>query len=110
MSAVCFYIDYRGRNPVGDFLDKNKRIKIKATMIIKNINEFGLISAIPHLKKLSGLPLCEIRILGKESARILYVHKDGEKIVLLHAFKKKTNKTPMKEIKIAMGRLSELLS
>lgn len=105
---ISFYIDHRGRNPVGDFLDKNKRIKIKVTMIIKNINEFGLISAIPHLKKLTGLPLWEIRILGKDSARILYAHSDGEKIVLLHAFKKKTNKTPKKEIDIAMRRLNKL--
>lgn len=110
MMTVSFYIDHRGRNQVGDFLDKNKRIKIKVTMIIKNINEFGLISAIPHLKKLSGLPLWEIRILGKDSARILYAHNNKEKIVLLHVFKKKTNKTPIKEINIAMGRLNELLS
>jgi len=108
MLRVNFFIDRRGKNPVGDFLDKNKRIKIKATMIIKNINEFGLVSVIPHLKKLSGFPLWEIRILGRDSSRILYVHKSKETIVLLHAFKKKTGKTPSREINIAMRRLGEL--
>ena len=98
MLEVCFYIDHRGRNPVGDFLDKNKRIKIKATMIIKNINEFGLISAIPHLKKLSGLPLWEIRILGKESARILYVNKDGEKLCCYMRLKRRQIKRQRKKL------------
>lgn len=77
-------------------------------MIIKNIIEFGLVSAIPHIKKLSGSPLWEIRILGKDSARILYAHKMRDGIVLLHAFKKKTKKTPPKEIDIALQRLKQL--
>jgi len=105
VTAVSFFIDHRGKNPVGDFLDQNKKIKVKASMIIKNIIEFGLISAIPHTKKLSGLPLWEIRILGKDSTRILYAHQTIDGIVLLHAFKKKTQKTPPKEIDIALQRL-----
>ena len=108
MTSVKFFIDHRGKNPVGDFLDSDKKIKIKATIIIKNIIEFGLVSAAPHLKKLSGLPLWEIRILGKDSVRILYTNKIKDEIVLLHAFKKKTKKTPIKEINIAIGRLKQL--
>ena len=108
MSSVSFFIDHRNENPVGDFLDKNKSIKIKASIIFKNIIEFGLSSAIPRIKKLSGLPLWEIRILGKDSARIIYANKVSGQIILLHAFKKKTNKTPIKEINIALNRLKQL--
>lgn len=108
MSSVDFYLDHRHRSPVGDFLDKNKDIKVKALIIIKNIIEFGLSTAIPHIKKLTGIPLWEIRILGKSSARILYAHKIKDQIILLHAFKKKSNKTPAKEINIALNRLKEL--
>jgi phage-related protein len=108
MTSVKFFIDQRGRNPVGDFLDENKSIKVKAVMIIKNINEFGLVSVISHIKKLSGLPLWEIRILGKDSARIVYASKVKEEIVLIHAFKKKTNKTPLKEINVALRRWKQL--
>ncbi len=108
MTSVNFFLDHRGKNPVGDFLDQNKEIKIKATIIIKNIIEFGLVSALPHIKKLSGSPLWEIRILGKDSTRILYANKIKDEIVLLHAFKKKTNKTPLNEIKIALNRLKQL--
>ena len=107
MTVVNFYLDHRGNNPVGDFLDKNKDTKVKATIIIKNIIEYGLSSALPHIKKLTGLPLWEIRILGKSSARIFYVNKSRNQIILLHAFKKKTNKTPQKEINTALRRLDE---
>ena len=108
MTSIKFFLDHRGKNPVGDFLDENKNIKIKAMMIFHNITEFGLISVIPHIKKLSGLPLWEIRILGKDKARILYVSEIKDEIILLHAFKKKTQKTPMKEINIAIKRLKQL--
>lgn len=108
MTSVKFFLDHRGKNPVGDFLDKNKETKIKVSIIIKNIIEFGLVSVIPHIKKLSGYPLWEIRILGKDSARIIYANKTKDKIILLHAFKKKTNKTPLKEINIALNRFKKL--
>jgi phage-related protein len=108
MVTVSFFLDHRGINPVGDFLDENKGVKVKTLIIIKNIIEFGLASVMPHIKKLSGFPLWEIRILGKSSSRILYVQKIKDKIVLLHAFKKKTNKTPQKEINIALSRFKQL--
>lgn len=108
MTAVKFFLDHRGKNPVGDFLDKNKNIKTKAVIIINNIQEFGLISIIPHIKKLAGFPLWEIRIMGQDSARIIYVTKMKEEIVLLHAFKKKSKKTPPKEINIALTRMKLL--
>jgi phage-related protein len=106
MTVVHFFIDHRNKNPVGDFLDQNKQVKIKASIIINNIIEFGLVSAIPHIKKLSGFPLWEIRILGKSSTRIIYAHKVKDEIILLHAFKKKSQKTPIKEINTALKRLS----
>ena len=108
MTSVKLYLDRRDKNPVGDFLDKNKEIKIKTSMIIKNITEFGLVSVMSHVKKLSGYPLWEIRILGKESSRILYANKIKDEIVLLHVFRKKTKKTPVKEIEIAMTRYNQL--
>jgi len=62
-------------------------------------------AVIPHVKKLTGTPLWEIRILGENNARILFVTHIGKQIVLLHAFIKKSNKTPAKEIAIALKRL-----
>lgn len=105
--VVC-YTTERGDIPVRDFLDAAGPIlKAKALRILLHIEEYGLQVAIPHIKKLSGTPLWEIRILGADSARILFVAQVGKRILLLHAFYKKTQKTPVKEIATALSRLRE---
>ncbi|OGH24277.1 MAG: hypothetical protein A3B47_04230 [Candidatus Levybacteria bacterium RIFCSPLOWO2_01_FULL_39_24] len=105
-----YYISASGENPVRDFLDNYPKAKLKALRILSHIEEFGLSYAIPHVKKLAGTPFWEIRILGRDSIRILYVTKHEKQILLLHAFIKKTNKTPRKEINIGLSRLSEISS
>ncbi|OGE29983.1 hypothetical protein A3C59_02600 [Candidatus Daviesbacteria bacterium RIFCSPHIGHO2_02_FULL_36_13] len=104
---IIYFISSSGDNPVGKFLDTYIPIKVKAFRIFNHIKEYGLTAAIPHIKKLSGSSLWEIRILGGNNARILYVTLQENKILLLHAFIKKTNKTPSKEIRIALIRLRE---
>jgi len=107
MTTIKYFIDQNNDNPVRDFLNKNNNIKNKAFNIFNNIQKYGLISVIPHLKRMTGLPFWEIRILGKDKARIIYVSKIKDEILLLHAFKKKTKKTPSKEIKIALRRYKQ---
>ena len=107
---VVYYITSSGNNPVKQFLDSNLKAKVKAFKIFSNIEEYGLLSVIPHIKKLTGTPLWEIRILGRDSVRILYVTRQEKQVLLLHAFIKKTNKTPPREINIALIRLKEVLT
>lgn len=107
--SVIFYISPSGSNPVQNFLDRYPEIDAKATRILFNIKEYGLSSIIPHIKKLTGTPLWEIRILGQDSARILYVTRKAKQILVLNAFIKKTNKTPSKEIELALDRLKEVI-
>lgn len=90
-------------------MDANLKAKVKALRIFSNIEEYGLTFVIPHIKKLTGTPLWEIRILGEDSVRILYVTQKEKQILLLHAFIKKTNKTPTKELNIALIRLKDSL-
>lgn len=105
---VIYYISQSGDNPVKDFLDSTSlAVKAKALRILLNISNYGLSIAIPHIKKLIGTPLWEIRILGQDNLRILYITKVGRKMLLLNAFYKKKQKTPRKEIEIALARLKE---
>lgn len=60
---VIYYISPSGDNPVKDFLDAHPSAKLKAFRIFSHIVEYGLTSAIPHIKKLAGTPLWEIRII-----------------------------------------------
>lgn len=55
--------------------------------------------------------LFELRVQGKEGiARVFYCTLTGKRIVILHGFVKKTQKTPQKELKIAQRRLKEIKS
>ncbi len=106
--SVIYYVSKSGVIPVRDFLDAaNPPLKTKALRILLNISEFGLQSVIPHIKKLSATPFWEIRILGADSTRILFVTEINKQIILLHAFYKKTQKTPQREISIAYKRLKD---
>ena len=103
---VTYYISPSGKIPVKDFLDAaGPKLKAKALRILMTVEEYGLQAITSHVKKLAGTPLWEIRILGGNNARILFITQLAKQILLLHAFVKKTNKTPAKEIAIALKRL-----
>lgn len=107
-TIIYYYLTPNGDNVVRKFilsLQKNQQAKVRR--ILQLINEYGLTSANPHLKKLLGTPLWEIRILGKDNLRIFYVVPNSSSILLLHGFNKKTQKTSFREIKTALNRYSE---
>ncbi len=61
-----------------------------------------------NLTKQLDKGLYELRLKGKEGiARVLYCTVINRKIVMLHSFVKKTQKTPKKELNIAKKRLKE---
>jgi len=62
----------------------------------------------PHVRHVRG-PLWEIRLKGKAGiARALYVTAKEQRVVILRAFVKKTEKTPTNEIDLALRRAKEL--
>lgn len=48
-----------------------------------------------------GIGVIEIRIHNPHEHRVIYVAKYAEVVYVLHAFEKKTQKTPEKDLKIA---------
>lgn len=106
--SIVYYVSSSGTIPVRDFLDAaGPLLKAKAFRIFQNVKEYGLQAIIPHIKKFRGTPLWEVRILGGDSARILFVTQVEQTIVLLHAFYKKSQKTPQKEIATALTRFND---
>ena len=62
----------------------------------------------PHTSAF-GDGLFELRLKGAEGiARVCYCTLVGRRIVMLHAFIKKTQKTPIKELEIARTRMKEV--
>ena len=53
--------------------------------------------------------ILEIRAKGKEGiGRSIFCYQKGRKIVILHSFVKKSQKTPKKDLEIALQRKKEL--
>lgn len=70
--------------------------------------EFGSNLGMPHTRAMSD-GLFELRIKSKEGvARVFYCTLIGQKIVMLHGFIKKSEKTPPKELRLARERLAEV--
>lgn len=62
----------------------------------------------PHTKAM-GDGLFELRLKGAEGiARVFYCTLIGKRIVMLHSFVKKTDRTPKRELEVAHNRLKEI--
>jgi phage-related protein len=62
----------------------------------------------PHVKHLEGR-LWEMRISGQRGiARAVYVTAIGTRMVIVRVFVKKTQKTPRREIELALKRAEEV--
>jgi phage-related protein len=70
--------------------------------------EFGPKLGMPHTRRMSA-GLFELRVKGREGiARVFYCTKVGKRIVMLHGFVKKTQRTPIKELRKAERRFLEV--
>ena len=62
----------------------------------------------PYVKHLEG-KLWEMRMKGKDGiARAIYVTAKAERVVVVHAFVKKTQKTPQGALEVARKRAKEV--
>lgn len=62
----------------------------------------------PHTKAF-GQGLFEMRLKGAEGiARVFYCTLVGRRIVMLHSFVKKSDRTPLREREIALSRMKEI--
>lgn len=105
---IVFYQTSRGSYPVKEFIEKlDSRTKSKVTDAIKILQESGTLLKPPYMKKLMK-SLFELRIKSKVAVRIFY-SQHTQTYYLLHAFIKKSQKTPVKELRIAIDRMKELI-
>jgi phage-related protein len=63
----------------------------------------------PYVRHLEG-PVWEMRMKGRDGiARAAYVTASGKRVVIVHVFFKKAQKTPRREIETALRRAKEVL-
>lgn len=80
-------------------------MRARLARIAQLIEEHGLeFVGLPHVRHITG-PLWEMRLKGRAGiARALYVTADQRRAVIVRAFVKKTEKTPPREIELALAR------
>lgn len=98
-----------GGRPVKNFLDQlSKGAKAKVSAALTMLAREGNRLAFPKSRAL-GEGLHEIRVAHPEGPfRMIYCFRPGRRIVLLHAFVKRTQKTPAAELDLARGRHRQL--
>jgi len=83
------------------------RARFRALTI--RIESYGPNLGMPHTRAMAD-GLFEIRAKAEEGiGRAFYCTLVGRRVVILHGFIKKTDKTPQRELEIARNRLKEVL-
>lgn len=76
--------------------------------LVELLIEFGPSLRMPHSRAMGG-GIFELRPRGREGiGRAFYCFVIGQKVIILHAFVKKTQETPEHELKIARKRMKEI--
>jgi phage-related protein len=111
--SIEYFVSENGKSPVKDFIDSlSAESKAKFIFIADLLTEYGLEVREPYVKPITGSrKLFEMRIKDRQNIhRIFYFAFTGRKLILLHGFTKKTDKTPPREIDIAETRMRNYLS
>lgn len=111
MFQIIYYSN-NGTSPILDFLKSlPKKDVAKILREIDLLEEFGLALGMPYIKKLvNSEDIWELRIkFSSNNYRIFYFVLKDKKFVLLHAFQKKSDETPKKEISTAISRKNDFI-
>lgn len=84
-------------------------MRARLSHIANLIEEMGLEQVgEPHVKHLES-SIWEMRLTGRSGiSRALYVVATGRRVVIVRAFIKKTQKTPRREIELALARAKSI--
>lgn len=104
-------VEFLDQNVVAELDDQPRDIQAKFFRIMGLIEANGLERVHePYIKHLEG-KLWEMRMKGRDTiARAIYVTAVGKRVVVVRVFTKKTQKTPRREIELALERSKEVSS
>jgi phage-related protein len=105
---VDYTITYYSESVQEDILALPDTLAARYVVLTRRMVVLGPNLGEPHTKAF-GNGLFELRLKGAEGiARVFFCTFVGKRIVMLHSFVKKANKTPQRELAIAESRLKEL--
>ena len=104
---VVFYRDSRGCSPIVEYLNAlpvAEQAAAEETFCL--LREFGILSGMPHAKRING----KLWGLRPGANRFFYFAYVGRRFVILHAYRKQSQKTPPQELTPTKHRLAEVLT
>jgi phage-related protein len=108
MVAMSYSIHYYSASVQTDLLSMPATLQARYIGLTDRMKTVGANLGEPHTKAM-GDGLFELRLMGAEGiARVMYCTLSGRRIVMLHGFVKKTQKTPRTELEIAIRRMKEI--
>ena len=103
-----YIISFYNERVQADIMDLPATLAARFFNLADRMEQSGPNLGEPHTEALGG-GLFELRLKGAEGiARVFYCTLVGRRIVKLHSFIKKTQKTPPHERRIAEARLKEI--
>lgn len=101
-------IDYYSDDLQRAIMEFPAGIQARYIHLTQRMLTFGPNLGMPHARAM-GKGLFELRMKSKEGiGRVFYGILPGQRIMMLHAFVKKSQKTPAKELNLARARLEEV--
>lgn len=109
--AIKYYINNRGKVPVREYIDRlSTKEQAKVFKYIRFLKENEGKLDEPYSRHIEG-KIRELRVdFHRNRHRIFYFTFVGKKIILLHAFLKKTKKTPQNEINQACNNCLDAIN
>ncbi len=108
MYKIIFYKNASNKEVISEFIDSfSNKIVIKIQSDIRLLKEYGLSLLTTSKVKKIYKNLFELRIKTFVQIRLLFVSINPDIFLIVHGFVKKTNKTPTKEINLAINRIKE---
>ena len=105
---IQFYVDEDEQSPVRAFLRSlDPQTRVRFGWSIEQLRVRNVQAREPLVRHLEG-KVWELREESQTNIyRLLYFFFSGRKIVFVYGFQKKTQKTPRREIEVALRRLDE---
>lgn len=103
-----YTIEYYSDVVAEEILSLPDTLAARYVVLTRRIVAVGPNLGAPHTDAF-GDGLFELRLKGQEGiARVFFCSLVGRKVMMLHSFVKKTQKTPQREIEIARKRMKEI--
>ena len=105
---MSFEIKYYSEHVQTQILELPDTLAARYIVLTRRMLAIGPNLGEPHTKAMGG-GLFELRLKGAEGiARVFYCTLIGKRIVMLHSFVKKSQRTPKQELAVAQSRLKEI--